>query len=268
VSLAPTAIAGRLRKSAATRFPSLWVRWRLLHRPASAEAELALLKKIVAPGDVTLDIGANLGLYTRELARLSAKVHAFEPSQAMADILRRSSAGNVTVHELALSDRDGDAELRIPRDGARLTHSLASLEPAAVAEHDVLAVPVRRARLDSVVDEAVSFVKIDVEGHELNVLHGATGLIERCRPAFLVEAEERHGRGGTAALFEFFARRNYQGLFLRGDRIAGVDAFDPRVDQDRTTLLSDGGRRSGRHYINNFFFFPSGKNGRTILAKA
>jgi FkbM family methyltransferase len=265
---ASTVIAGRIKQRAAARLPSLWVRWRLLRRPATAEVELAMLKNIVAPGDVTVDVGANLGLYTRELARLSAKVHAFEPSKPMADVLRRSSAGNVIVHEVALSDQDGDAELRIPRDGAHLTHSLASLEPAAVAGRDTVAMPVQRARLDSVVDEPVSFVKIDVEGHELNVLHGAPGLMVRSHPVFLVEIEERHGKGATAALFGFFAARDYEGLFLRGGEVMSVDAFDAGTDQDAAALLADGGRRNGRHYVNNFFFFPAGKNGRRILAAA
>ena len=238
-------------------FPSLWVRWRLLQRPKSAEAELGLLPEIVGAGDVTIDVGANLGLYTRRLSQLSRKVHAFEPSKAMADVLRRSSAGNVTVHETALSDADGDAELRIPRDGTHLSHGLASLEPEAVAGREVVATRVHRTRLDSAIHEAVAFVKIDVEGHELNVLRGASGLIERCRPVFLVEAEERHRPGATAALFEFFRAARYRGYFLHERRLCEVEFFDPSRHQDTAVLATNGGRRERRAYINNFFFFPS-----------
>ena len=90
-------------------FPSLWLRWHLMHRPKSAEVELSFLDRIVRPDAVTVDVGANCGLYTRELARLSRTVHAFEPSRQMATLLRRTSAANVQVHEIALSDRAGEA---------------------------------------------------------------------------------------------------------------------------------------------------------------
>jgi FkbM family methyltransferase len=91
--------------------------------------ELSLLKNLVRPEDVTVDVGANYGLYARELARCSRKVHAFEPSPMMADVLRRTSARNIVVHPLALSDHAGTAELRIPHLEGRLTYSLATVEP-------------------------------------------------------------------------------------------------------------------------------------------
>jgi FkbM family methyltransferase len=258
----------RLKQTFKQLFPSLWVRWRLWRRPRSAERELSLLDYIVRPDDVTVDVGANLGLYTRRLARLSRKVYAFEPSHAMADVLRRSSADNVVVHEMALSDRDGQAELHIPRAGTQLTHSLASLEPRAVAGRDTAVVNVPRARLDSVVGENVSFVKIDVEGHEFSVLQGALDLIDRCRPVFLVEAEERHHAGATIALFGFFRTLDYEGFFVSGRDVVAVDHFDPNAAQNETSLSNDGGRRGHEHYINNFFFFPSERDGRALLTQA
>jgi FkbM family methyltransferase len=266
--LGRSAIATHLKQTATAMFPSLWVRWRLMNRAQSAEIELTLLKHIVGRGDITVDVGANLGLYTRTLAQLSAMVHAFEPSSGVASILRRTSHRNVVVHEIALSDSDGYAELRIPRDGAHLTHSLASLEPDAVAGQDVIASRVPRARLDSVIHADVTFVKVDVEGHELNVLEGAHGLIDRCRPVFLVESEERHRKGATAAVFSYFRAKGYDGFFLRGRDVFDVDDFDPHTDQDVSVLESNGGRAGGRHYTNNFFFFPEERRGRMVLASA
>src|ERR1700738_2062733 len=97
-------------------FPSIWVRWHLMHHPKSAEQELLYLDRIVPEGAVTRDVGANCGLYPRRLARLSRQVYAFEPSHQMADLLRRTSASNVCVHEIALSDQTGNAELFLPQD--------------------------------------------------------------------------------------------------------------------------------------------------------
>ena len=237
-----------------------------MRRPRSAEVELSLLKRIVRPEDITVDVGANVGLYTRTLAQLSSTVHAFEPSSATAGMLRRTSARNVIVHEIALSDRDGQAELCIPRDGTHLTFGLASIEPDVVGGHeDAKVETVQRRRLDSVISGGVSFVKIDVEGHELSVLRGAFGLIEKCRPVFLVEAENRHRAGATATLFQYFRDANYQGYFLRDHEVSGIDTFDPNRDQNQGALLNDGGRANGRYYINNFFFFPAERDGRKTL---
>lgn len=260
-----SSIASQLKRTAATLAPSLWVRWRLMNRPRSAERELSLLKKFVSPADTSIDVGANLGLYTRTLAGLSKRVHAFEPSPTMATLLRQTSARNVIVHETALSDSDGSAALHIPRAGDHLTHSLASLEPAAVADKDVLVAKVERKRLDTVIQGDVTFVKVDVEGHELSVLQGASGLIEHCRPVFLVEVENRHRQNATASIFAFFEDHRYDGFYLQGDAVVDVGAFDPTVDQDESVLLSDGGRAEGRHYINNFFFIPREQNGRRLL---
>lgn len=257
-----------LKQTIAERFPVLWVHWHFIRRPRTAEIELEQLRKIVGRGDGTVDVGANFGLYTRRLARLSSRVYAFEPSKPVADILRRTSARNVTIHETALSDRDGEAELRTPLGDVRPAYGLSSLEPDAVAGRNVTVSTVRLARLDSIVQDNVSFVKVDVEGHELNVLQGARGLIEHCRPVFLVEAEERHRVGATASLFDFFRNENYEGFFMRDGDVVGVEAFDTRVDQDETALTSDGGRRPGHHYVNNFFFFPAERKGRAILAAA
>jgi FkbM family methyltransferase len=249
-------------------FPSLWVRWYLAQRPKSAERELDLLDRIVPRQAVTVDVGANCGLYTRKLARLSRKVYAFEPSHEMAQVLRRTSASNVNVHEIALSDRIGEAELFTPKDNDndKLVHSLASLEPRLAAPgQKVASTPVPMARLDAILHEDVAFVKIDVEGHELNVLNGAVELLEKSQPVFLVEAEDRHRARATGQLFEFFDARSYHGYFLAGGEALPVDQFRVEVMQDVSALLSDGGRKTGKRYINNFFFFPRHLDGEAIL---
>src|SRR5438876_11406302 len=236
--------------------PSIWLQWHLMHRPKSAERELSYLGKVVSPDAITVDVGANCGLYTRRLARLSRQVHAFEPSQQMARLLRRTSARNVSVHEIALSDHDGDAELFIPQGDDGLVYGLASLEARADPSARIVSAHVPIARLDAVIDQDVAFVKIDVEGHELNVLNGAVELLERCQPVFLVEAEDRHRADATRSVFEFFRGKSYRGFFLEGDDVIAVNEFRPESLQDTDALEPDGGRKAGRCYVNNFFFFP------------
>ena len=247
-------------------FPSIWLHWHFMHRPKSAERELSYLRKIIPEDAVTVDVGANCGLYTRQLARLSRQVLAFEPSRQMARLLRRTSAANVSIHEIALSDHDGDAELFIPQGDNGLVYGLASLEPRISAAEPVISTNVPIARLDAVVRQDVAFVKIDVEGHELNVLNGAVELVERCQPVFLVEAEDRHRAEATRSIFEFFRNRSYRGFFLKNDEVVAVDQFRAKDLQDADALQPDGGRKSGQCYVNNFFFFPRHLDGESILS--
>jgi FkbM family methyltransferase len=242
----------------------MWLEWHFMRRPRTAEIELNYVRRLIPKDAVTLDVGANCGLYTRELARCSRQVHAFEPARQMADLLRRTAAPNVTVHEIAASDHEGIATLSVPVDGDQAVHSLASIEQRQAARPCATEL-VRTARLDELVKDDVAFVKIDVEGHELSVLHGATGVIERSRPIFLVEAEERHHETTTASLFEFFSQRSFEGLFVMDGEVLPVSEFDPRTMQDPAALLPNGGRREGQHYINNFFFFPDRVDGRSAL---
>ena len=154
----------------------------------------------------------------------------------------------------------------IPQGENGLVHGLALLEPGVnlKAEHLVSDhVPV--ARLDAVVRQDVAFVKIDVEGHELSVLNGAVGLLERSQPVFLVEAEDRHRAAATRSVFEFFRQRSYRGFFLREDDIVPVDEFRTEAFQDARALQPDGGRKAGQCYVNNFFFFPPHLDGESIL---
>jgi len=184
----------------------------------------------------------------------------------MARLLRRTSARNVSVHEIALSDHDGDAELFIPQGDDGLVYGLASLEARADPSGRTVSAHVPIARLDAVIDQDVAFVKIDVEGHELNVLNGAVELLERCQPVFLVEAEDRHRAEATRLVFEFFRSKSYRGFFLKDNDVIGVEQFDSRRLQDAGALRPDGGRKDGQFYVNNFFFFPRHLDGESILS--
>src|SRR6185437_12537125 len=158
------------------------------------------------------------------------------------------------------------AELFVPQGDRDLVYALASLEPKRGSPNKrVLSINVPTVRLDAIVHQDVAFVKVDVEGHELNVLNGAVELLEYSQPVFLVEAEDRHRDQATRLLFEFFARRSYRGYFLKGDGAFPVHQFRADELQDETVLLPDGGRRGGRSYINNFFFFPRHMDGASIL---
>jgi FkbM family methyltransferase len=228
----------------AVTFPRQWVQWVSWRSPK--EPELAYLEKIVPRDMTSVDVGANIGTYTSVLAKITPVVHAIEPSKRLADLLRKSAMPNVRIHQQAVSDKSGTATLKTPIANDMLFASaLATLEDKVF--DDFREEIVSLSTLDEVILETVGFIKIDVEGHELKVLNGALKIIAACRPIFLIECEERHGIGNIRSLFEFFARLQYFGYFLKNDQLTSIEKFSQSRDQ--TWGVSD-------PYIYNFFFFP------------
>jgi FkbM family methyltransferase len=229
----------------AVMFPRQWAKWVIWRSPK--EMEFAHLESVVPRDKASVDVGANIGIYTKELAKLTPKVHAFEPSVRLATLLRKSVPPNVCVYQQAVSDKPGTATLRTPiKNDKLLASSLATLENNVLDNFTEETVSL--AVLDDAISETIGFVKIDVEGHELKVLNGALRIIETHKPIFLVECEERHGVGNVAGLFDFFAKIKYFGYFLKNGRLTSIEEFSQSRDQ--TWALSN-------PYIYNFFFFPT-----------
>jgi FkbM family methyltransferase len=183
---------------------------------------LDLLRRYLGPGDVFVDVGANVGLFAIAVARHvgpTGKVFAFEPAPAVAQQLRVNIeqggvASWVDVHEIALGSRSGLRVLRAdpdhPLDSSK--HSLFLMGPAVwevvVRGFDDL---VASSEVD--LGRGLHAVKIDVEGAEADVLLGMEGTLESCRPRLLVvETIEGHLRraGSTVDdLHRFLARLGY-----------------------------------------------------------
>jgi FkbM family methyltransferase len=219
--------------------------WRL----AGHEPELRLLPYLVDPRRAALDVGANRGLYTTHLRRCARAVFAFEPLPHLARRLGLAYP-DVTVQATALSDAPGTAELRVPGHN----FSWATVEAAnPLAGTAVTTVQVPCATLDSLDLRDVGFIKIDVEGHELAVLRGATATLAREAPTLLVEIEERHSPGTLARAQAWLQARAYRAFFLDAGHLRPMATFDRERDQRAAHVSRKG--KVGR-YINNFICFP------------
>lgn len=138
------------------------------------------MRRAVQPGDCVWDVGANLGFYARifeELAAPGGTVIAFEPMPHTVDRLRETVGDlpAIRVMPLALSDRSGEvmADPGDHADGAT----------ARIAEAPADGVAIRIERGEDLVRRDLApppnVMKIDVEGHELEVLHGMGALLSR-----------------------------------------------------------------------------------------
>lgn len=233
-----------------TLLPRLALRLRADRHLRTGEPELRLVAPLSMPGRLSVDVGANHGVYAVVMARHAPRVLAVEPNPRLARLLRRGLPANCTVLACALSDAPGTAELRVPLVDGHEDSYLASLDGQTAGPSRLYRVELRT--LDDCVREPVGLLKIDVEGHEIAVLRGAGRVLREDGPNLLIEAEERHRPGAVATVAALLAEHGYRGLFRDGSRLRPLDAFDPAVHQDPARL----GRGPGKteHYVNNFVF--------------
>jgi FkbM family methyltransferase len=243
--------------------PGLSVRLRTLKMRLRSDFDRRLIRDVVRPSEVCVDVGANRGVYTHIMsvrAGRAGHVHAVEPFRANCDRLRTIARrrGNITVHPLALSDHSGRGVLHIPvHDGHRID-ALASLERRQTGEVDSCGVPLRT--LDELLDgeRRVSFLKCDAEGHEQRIFEGAAGILHRDRPVVFAEVEQRHREDPIASTFAFFTDAGYNGWFVTDGGLRALHEFD--VTRDQVDFL-DGrfipfGMPAG--YVYDFLFCPPG----------
>ncbi len=224
----------------------------LLYVNRKLEPELIILHTMTDRSRISIDVGANIGLYCKALLPISSSVVAFEPLGKMQRRLRSYFGDRITLYTCALSDTAGTAVIRQP---ARYS-GLATIETRNTLElvHSEIETTVIETRtLDSFAFRDVGFIKIDVEGHEETVLVGAKNTIIRCRPNLLIESEDRHNPGVVQRIISYLESLDYDASFLDNGRLRPIDQFDVSVDQNIENVGLTG--KTGR-YVNNFIFKP------------
>jgi len=195
------------------------------------ERELDALASLVADGDHAVDVGANVGIYTKALSKLvgaRGRVHSFEPVSDNYEILRAvvrlGRLANVEIHRVALGAHPATGEIVVP-DGA----GFGGYYRAHLAENGERG---RREAVDVQTLDALSgagtlgrvdLVKCDVEGAELDVLSGGTALFAAQRPACLIEVGPETADG----VFAFFDDLGYRRLVFDGT-LSPAEGHDPR----------------------------------------
>jgi len=155
--------------------------------------ESQLFAQLCGPGDTVFDVGANIGAHTLALARMVGPrgfVYAFEPIRVIFNVLCANIALNGHEHVQCLHAVAGRAP------GMEYLPDLRHDEPGNFGSFGSTYFgegrPVPRMPLDTFAGaEKITFVKIDVEGMEGEVIAGATDLIARHRPVLFVENDRR-----------------------------------------------------------------------------
>ena len=147
-----------------------------------AEYQIAVRQRSIelcTQRDVALDIGANVGLWSRDLVKSFGRVIAFEPVALFRECLEQNVTGtNFEVRPIALGDQDTMGTMIITEDNSGHSH----LDPNTMGAGDVQVV-----RLDNLNLHDINYIKIDCEGYEYRILQGAEQTIRRCRPVVVIE---------------------------------------------------------------------------------
>jgi FkbM family methyltransferase len=194
----------------------------LLNGGRYEEENLEVLLSFVKEDSTFLDIGANLGFFTLQVGKRllrNGRVYSFEPHPKLLDLLRwnvhlNGLAGIVTCFPFGLSDRNSPAKFAYP---------LGHLGGGAVSERpngstcEIIDSELRR--LDDVLgsDFSCDLVKIDVEGHELNVLRGMRQIVENSPKIKILFEKLAPNLGTEQCLEEYFRECGFALYQVGGD---------------------------------------------------
>lgn len=228
--------------------PRLYIRYKAAKERLRGEPEMRLMSFLVDRNRNAVDAGANKGTYSFVLGQLARTVYAYEPNPKMFAVLQRTAGRNVVVSPLALSDRAGVVEFRVPRYGKGSYSNQGGTLSAIKVSDDYAAIPVNAEPLDALGLTDIGFIKIDVEGFEAEVLAGAQEIIARDRPTLMIEIEEKHTQVPIETALADVLALGYDGFFY--DRAAhalrALGSFHPE----------DHHRNPVKGYVFNFIFLP------------
>ena len=201
--------------------------------------------KLIPNNSIVLDIGANIGIMTVHLARISNSntIYSFEPIPSNIEALKRIinyfKLKNVKLIEAALGNTEGQVEMVMPVISKVRMQGLSHVVHQSITEFnegEKFKVPLLMLdKMDELINsnKRISAIKIDVENFEYFVLEGAKGLIKKYRPIVYAELWENENR---EKCFELFNSHAYKTLVV-------VD--EATIEYDRT-----------KHFTQNFIFQP------------
>jgi FkbM family methyltransferase len=210
------------------------------------KAERTLLKKLVKPGMVAFDVGANIGDYSIVLSRLvgnSGTVHAFEPASStfakLEKRLKQSKCNNVFAHQKATFSANIPISFNQFPEDFSVWNSIGKpemLNPNGSGEY----VPIIKTEtvdgitLDSFCQEhrieKIDYLKIDVEGAESDTLEGAIELLSKQKVGYIqfeISQKMLEGLDRTAnATFDILRKHGYECHRITIDGFIGEEAID------------------------------------------
>ena len=183
----------------------------------------------------TLDIGAATGMYSSHFAEHSKSVICFEAVPPVYKQLEKikQKHNNVITHNIAVSNEVGLLDFYV--DDKRLSNS--SFQNLVEGQK----IQVETTTIDSLKLVDVGFIKVDVEGVELDVLVGANDTIEEYKPTCMVEVYAKFNKYPVETTFEFFFNRDYRCFYNhRGQGLKPVRNIQEGIEATKIPEITDG----------------------------
>lgn len=177
-----------------------------------------ILGAVLSPGSVFYDVGANIGVYSLWASRLvgdAGQVFAFEPVPRtiawLADVVAQNGLANVRIVGAAASSYQGEVTIELVPHASGLSYVTDGGRPSTGPTGNTVTAPAITLDEFAQANQAPTLIKIDVEGHEPEVLRGMGQLLETWRPAVVFEAPDLAGvANGSAGLVASFAAHGYR----------------------------------------------------------
>tara|TARA_B100000767_G_scaffold255255_1_gene261287 strand:+ start:434 stop:1195 length:762 start_codon:yes stop_codon:yes gene_type:complete len=216
------------------------------------EKELSIIGRFADKSKDAIDIGVYRGVYSYKLAQNFNLVHSFEPNPLLYPYLNKNLKkiiNNINLYNLALSDTNGETKLKLPLRSKSFfktnIEELYQLGAASIHPNNQFdnfeEVIVEIKKLDDVkIDNKIGFIKIDVEGHELEVIEGAKNTIIENMPILLIEIEKRHTKEPVEKSINHIKKIGYECYFVKNEELILVDKLkDKQLENNYYFLPRD-----------------------------
>lgn len=216
------------------------------------EKELFLINYFIKSKSNIIDVGANVGDYTYIfLKRSPENIFCFEPIPHLNSRLIKLFK-NIQVSKFALSNKRAKKIIKTPINKGKNLFSRSSLNVEILKDENCIETEINTIPLDAWMDEQkvekIDLIKIDVEGHELELLQGASKTIKNSKPIILIEIENRHSRNKGQVTIDFILSYGYKAFYVNEkNEFINFHKFDFISHQKVENLKT-------KKYINNFLF--------------
>lgn len=199
------------------------------------EPEISLIKDLIEPETDSIDIGVYRGVHSYEMSKYSKIIHSFEPNPVIYKDLKKTLPliiDNLKLYNYALSDKNITKNLRIPIRNLKANklnyEEFYEMGKATIHEENKFEnyenFKVECKILDDFkFNNSISFIKIDVEGHEISVLNGAKIIIKKFKPNLLIEIEERHSKRNIKDTINFVCSFGYNSYVFKENKLINTN---------------------------------------------
>tara|TARA_B100001778_G_C18586232_1_gene629944 strand:+ start:409 stop:1161 length:753 start_codon:yes stop_codon:yes gene_type:complete len=225
----------------------LRIRERAWREKRKGEKEIKIIPNLLVNCNRAIDIGANVGVWSYWLSKYAKQVESFEPNPKIFNVLKNIKIKNVNSYNIALSNKSGSVDLLVPKGSKGFSNQGASLSSIKVqGEHKRISIEAKCLDEYNFLD--VDFIKIDVEGHEHEVIEGAQETIKKFKPTMVIEMEEKHNRIPIEDQISSVEKLGYKCCVLINEKIIQIEEIDLNKFHRNPT--------SNDSYLFNFIFYP------------